>query len=117
MLSNTADTKPRPNAVGQDAAGSFSTGIIEAQVTSASRNTEPLNASGSNPHSGLRSGTQTRIATQTAAPITGKWSSSAGNLRFAITLARIAATRIQATMPTRVQSTAMPGAASLVIGA
>src|SRR5215470_17478164 len=42
MLSNTAETKPSPRAVCHDAAGSFSTGIIEAQVTSASRKMVPL---------------------------------------------------------------------------
>ena len=46
MLSNTADTKPRPNAVCHDASGSFSTGIIDAASTSDSRKTLPLNAPG-----------------------------------------------------------------------
>src|SRR5688572_32013570 len=44
MLSNTAETKPSPNAVCHDAAGSRSTGISDAHSTSASRNTVPLNA-------------------------------------------------------------------------
>ena len=48
-------------AVCQDAAGSFSTGIIEAQVTSDSRKMVPLNASGSSSQSGLRSGAVTRM--------------------------------------------------------
>src|SRR5436305_1397284 len=42
MLSKTADTKPRPSAVCQEATGSRSTGIIEAAVTSASRKIVPL---------------------------------------------------------------------------
>jgi hypothetical protein len=37
MLSNTAETNPSPSAVCQEARGSFSTGIIDAQVTSAKR--------------------------------------------------------------------------------
>ena len=71
MLSNTADTKPRPSAVCQDASGSFSTGIIEAQVTSASRKIVPLKVSGMTSQSGRRSGAVTRITTHTARPITG----------------------------------------------
>ncbi len=77
MLSNTADTKPRPKAVCEEAAGSFSTGIIEAQVTSASRNTVPLTAPGSSSHSGLRSGAVTRIAATTVTPRNGNLSASA----------------------------------------
>src|SRR5262245_49066429 len=67
ILSNTAETKPRPSVVCHDAAGSFSTGMSEAQVTSASRNTDPLNASGSRPQSGRRAAAVARMATQTAA--------------------------------------------------
>ena len=43
-MSNTEERKPSPRVDCQDAAGSFSTGIIEAQVTSESRNIEPLKA-------------------------------------------------------------------------
>ena len=78
MLSNTADTKPRPSAVCHDASGRCSTGIIEAIVTRDNKNIAPLKASGSNDHSGLRTGADTRIATHTAAPSTGNWSSTAG---------------------------------------
>src|SRR2546423_1551732 len=102
MLSNTAEMKPSESVVGHDAAGSFSTGIIDAQVTSASRNTEPLNASGSSFQSGCRNGTVRRIAAHTAAPISGNASSAAGNLTLARTLAAMAASRITATMNTRV---------------
>src|SRR4029078_777728 len=99
-----------------DASGNCSTGIIEAQVTSASRKTVPLNVSGITSQSGLRSAAVARIATHTARPITGMASSRAGNLRFATTLARIAASRIVEMMNTRVQSTARPLGASFVIG-
>src|SRR5262245_45675741 len=116
MLSNTADRNPSPREVCQDAAGSFSTGIIEAQVIRASRNTLPLNASGSSDHSGLRAGTQARIAIQTAAPMKGKLSERCGNFMLTVTLAAIAAARIAATMPTRTQSTCMLAAASLTTG-
>ena len=94
MLSNTAETKPRPSAVCQDASGSFSTGIIDAEVTSASRKIVPLKVSGMISQSGRRNGAAARITTHTASPITGMASSSAGNFRLAITLARMATTRM-----------------------
>ena len=56
MLSNTAETKPRPNVVCHDAGGSCSTGIIDAASTSDSRNTAPRAASGSSSQSGRRIG-------------------------------------------------------------
>ena len=56
MLSNTAETNPRPSAVCHDATGSFSTGIIEAAVTSASKKIVPLNVSGITAQSGRRNG-------------------------------------------------------------
>ena len=77
MLSNTAEMKPRPIAVCQDAAGSLSTGIMEAQVTSASRKIVPLVASGNRLQSGLRNGAVTRIASPTATPMKGKLSAIA----------------------------------------
>ena len=58
----------------------------------------PLNVSGMTDQSGWRSGAAARITTHTARPITGMRSSSAGNRRLAMTLARIAATRIAATI-------------------
>ena len=116
MLSNTADTKPSPSAVCHDASGSCSTGIIDAQVTSASRKIVPLKVSGITSQSGRRSGAVARMTTQTASPITGMTSSSAGNFRLAMTFARIATTRIAATMNTRVQSTCKLRGASFTIG-
>src|SRR3954469_13554668 len=101
MLSNTAETKPRPIAVCQDAAGSFSTGISDAQVTSASRKIVPLKVSGITFQSGLRHGVVTSRTTQTDAPMIGKASSAAGNRRLAITLDRIATIRIANTITTR----------------
>ena len=61
MLSKTADRKPRPKAVCQDAAGSCSTGIIEAASTSDSRNTLPRTDSGTCCQSGRRIGAVSRI--------------------------------------------------------
>ncbi len=116
MLSNTAERKPRPKAVSHDAAGSFSTGIIAAVVTSARRNIVPLKVAGRSVQSGLRNGAEARIATHTAAPITGKTSSTCGNSRLATTLATIATTRMKATMPTRAQSTRTPAGGSFMIG-
>ena len=116
MLSNTAETKPSASVLGHEAAGSFSTGIIDAQVTSASRKMDPLNASGSSFHCGWRSGAVARIAIHTAAPITGNASRTCGKRTFATTFATIAATRITATMNTRGQSTRCSMRASLMIG-
>src|ERR1017187_6560001 len=105
MLSNTAETKPRPKAECQDAAGSASTGIIDAQVTRDSRKIDPLLASGSSSQSGLLSGTLNRIAAHTAAPMNGKGTEGSLNSTLTITLATIAQIRISATMPARGQST------------
>src|SRR6185436_18627759 len=98
MLSNTADTKPRPSAVGQEAAGSFSTGINEAAVTSASRKIVPLKVSGITFQSGARQPAVNRITAQTARPRTGTASSSAGNFKLAMMFAASAATRMAATI-------------------
>ena len=54
----------------------------------------PLKVSGSTSQSGRRNGVARRIAAQTARPMTGRMSSTAGNFRLAITLARMAVTRI-----------------------
>ena len=72
MLSNTEERKPRPSAVCHDAAGSFSTGIIEAHSTSESRKIEPLQRAGQQLPVGRtqRRGHQDRQAT--AAPRNGK---------------------------------------------
>src|SRR5262249_32995660 len=78
MLSNTAETQPRPNAVCQDAAGSFSTGTIEAPVTTDSRKIVPLRVSASTAQPGCRKGTAARMAAHTARPITGHASNASG---------------------------------------
>src|SRR3954452_11221132 len=116
MLSNTAETKPRPSAVGQDATGSLSTGIIEAAVTSASRKIVPLNVSGITDQSGLRKGAVKKITIHTAMPSTGIASSNAGNFRLAVMLAVSAATRMAATINTLVASIFRPLGGSLTIG-
>src|SRR5262245_48348580 len=116
MLSNTAETNPRPNAVCQEAAGSLCTGIMDAQVTSASRKMLPLNASGTNDHSGLRQPAVARITSQTVAPRTGKLSASWGACVFIKTLAAIAITRIKATIQSRAQSMVKLAGASFTIG-
>src|SRR5690348_14996751 len=71
MLSKTAETKPRPSAVCQDAAGSLSTGIKDAQRIRESRKMLPTKAPGSSAQSGFRSGALTRSASHTAAPMNG----------------------------------------------
>src|SRR6267142_2013691 len=116
MLSNTADTKPRPSAVCHDAGGSFSTGISEAQTMSDRRKMLPLNAAGSSDHAGWRHSAAIAIATHTAAPMNGKRSEYALNFTLTITLTMIAASRMAATIATRGQSTRTPAAASLAIG-
>ncbi len=105
MLSNTADTKPSPIAVCQDAAGSFSTGIIVADKTSDRRKILPLKLSGSTSQSGRRRGTLKRSAITTDAPIKGKRSETSGNFTFITTLVTMAATRMKNTIPSRIQST------------
>src|SRR5262245_31405416 len=104
MLSNTAEMKPRLSEDSHEAGGNFSTGIIEAQVTRVSRKIVPLTVSGRISQSGRPSAPVAIIATTTAGPITGIWSSRAGNLRFATTLAAIATTRMTNTIETRVHS-------------
>ena len=116
MLSKTAETKPRPSAVCQDAAGNFSTGISEAHTISERRNTLPLNAPGSSDHAGLRHSAAMRIAAHTPAPMNGKRSEYALNFTLTITLTMIAASRMDATIATRGQSTRAPPAAPCVIG-
>src|SRR5207245_10094096 len=106
MLSNTADKKPRPNAVREEASGNRSTGIIEAISTSESRKMELRNARGSTSQSGRRIPKDMRMATQTATPMNGKRSVCSGNFVCTVTLAASASTRINPTMPIRAQSTA-----------
>ena len=61
MLSNTDDRKPRPSAVCHEARGNSSTGISDAQVTSARRKIVPLKVSGMIAQSGRRIGAVARI--------------------------------------------------------
>src|SRR3990167_5040115 len=78
MLSNTAETKPRPMVVGQLAGGRLSTGISDADITRQSRNNVPFSDDPMIAQSGLRSSAVTMIAAQTPMPITGSMSSSSG---------------------------------------
>src|ERR1700674_3591823 len=112
MLSNTADTNPRPSAVVHDADGSFSTGISDAHTMSESRKTLPLAAAGRSDQAGRRHSAAMKIATHTPAPMNGKRSDHWLNL----TLTTIAVTRMNATIATRGQSTRTPAAVSRVIG-
>src|SRR5437868_11597020 len=105
MLSNTAETKPRPSAVCHDGAGSFSTGMSEAHRISDKRNTLPLNAPGSSDHWGLRHNAVTSSATHTPAPMNGNVSENCAYFTLTITLTTIAVMRISATIATRGQST------------
>ncbi len=116
MLSNTAEMKPRPKAECQEAGGSVSTGIIEAQLTRDSRKIEPLVASGNNSQSGRRSGTLSRSAIHTVAPMNGKRSEISLYSTLTITLVTMAQTRISATMPTRGQSMRMWLCSCLMMG-
>src|SRR5689334_19395033 len=100
MLSNTAETKPRPSVDGHDAVGNCSTGIIDAHSTSDSRKMLPLIASGTIGQSGRRQPAEASSATHTAAPITGKWSSVAGLRRLKYRFATTAATSISTTIAT-----------------
>src|SRR5215471_14841436 len=116
MLSNTAETKPSPIATRHDASGSLCTGIIDAASTSDSRNMLPLKALGSSSHAGRRSGTQTRMAAHTAAPMKGKVSEISLNRTLTTTLTTIAETRIRATMKTLAQSTTTLAGGFFMIG-
>ncbi len=71
---------PRPKAECQEAAGNFSTGIIDAQSTSDRRKIEPLTVSGSTSQSGRRTTTESRIATHTATPMKWKMGRERGEL-------------------------------------
>src|SRR5215831_19354588 len=104
MLSNTAEMNPSPSVVCQEARGSFSTGTIDAQVTSPRRKVVPWKVSGSTCQSGARSGAAARMAPHTPMPISGHASRSSGYRRLAITLARMADNRMRATMNTRAHS-------------
>src|SRR2546423_15597070 len=98
MLSKTAERNPRPSVDGHEAGGNFSTGISDADKTSARRKIEPLNVSGSNSQSGRRSPAESRRAIQTAAPMKGKLSAKCGNFKFNVAVLATARTRINATI-------------------
>ena len=76
----------------------------------------PLNAPGSRLQVGVRTGAVTRMASTTAVPMTGKWSSTAGLLRLNQRFAATAASRMTTTTPRRPYSTCTPGASSFWIG-
>src|SRR5688572_26646873 len=116
MLSNTDDTNPRPRVVGHDAGGNCSTGISDAHITSDKRKMLPFTDSGTTVQSGFRHGTASRIAAHTAAPMNGKLSDTDAKRVLMSTLAPIAATKIRATMATRLQSMRVPCAESFWIG-
>ena len=116
MLSNTADRKPRPSAVGHEAAGKRSTGIIEAHRTRESRKTEPFSAPRSTGQLGVRNRAVNRIANQTAAPRKGKRSLMSLKWVLIVTLTTIAATRMKATIATRAPSIRVAASASFWIG-
>ena len=71
MLSKKEETKPSPSVVCQPGSGRLSTGIMDAQVTSESRNTLPRAAFGSSDQSGLRQAEVSNSAAQTAEPRKG----------------------------------------------
>src|SRR6266566_4030483 len=79
-------------------------------IFSERRNTLPLNAPGSSDHAGLRHSAAMRIAAHTPAPMNGKRSEYALNFTLTITLTTIAASRMDATIATRGQSTRTPAA-------
>src|SRR5690348_15236791 len=116
MLSNTAETNPKPIATLHDASGSVSTGIIDAANTSERRKMLPLSAPGSSSQWGRRRGTHSNSATHTAAPMNGKRSEISVNRTLTTTLATIAVIKIAATMNTRAQSIETPTGGSRVIG-
>src|ERR1700694_1256475 len=105
MLSNTADTNPRPSAVVHDADGSFSTGISDAHTMSESRKTLPLAAAGRCDQAGRRPSSGPKHASH-------HWV----NLPLTTTLTTIAVTRMNATTATPGQSPRTPAAVSRVIG-
>ena len=116
MLSNTALKKPRPKALGHDAAGKCCTGIMDAHITKESKKVLPLSASGSRLQAGARHGVVSRIATHTAMPMTGKLSNTAGWRRLKYTLAPTALSRMMATMQRRAQWMWAPLGASFMMG-
>ncbi len=93
-----------PKADGHEAAGSLSTGIIDAHSTSASRKIDPRSADGTSDHSEARTGVVARIAAHTAAPRNGKASAAVLKRVLTSTLTTIADARIATTIAALVQS-------------
>src|SRR5262245_686019 len=116
MLSNTAETKPKPKVVRHDAAGSSSTGIIDAAVTRASRKIVPLKASGSTFQSGRRNGAVANRTAQTDKPNMGTRPSNSGKWRLVTTFTNSATIKMATTINTRIQSIATPRRACLARG-
>ena len=116
MLSNTAETKPRPSVVAQDGVGNAATGISEAHHTSASRNRLPLKALGSRFQLGGRYAASSSRASATARPITGNFSSIAGSRKLNHRLLAIAASSTRPTTTKRPGSICAPGVSSFWIG-
>src|SRR5215475_11360998 len=104
MLSNTAETKPNPKVDGHEASGKFSTGISEADVTRATRNTVPFNASRMADQSGDLIPAKTRMMSQMAMPRTGTASRKAASAKLRVLLAARVAMRMDATVNSRTQS-------------
>jgi hypothetical protein len=88
----------------------------EAVVTSASKKIVPLNVSGMISQLGRLKGAVARMTIQTDRPRMGIASNIAGNVRFAVTFAAIAVSRIVATIANDIQSMCRPRAASFTIG-
>src|SRR5215475_2527725 len=94
MLSNSAETKPNPKVESHEASGKFSTGISEADVTRATRNTVPFNASRMADQSGDLIPAKTRMMSQMAMPRTGTASRKAASAKLRVLLAAKAAMKI-----------------------
>lgn len=90
--------------------------MSEAHHTSASRNRLPLRAPGSRLHCGLPTGALAKMASMTAAPMTGNDPSTTGRFNVNHTLAPIADSRMKPTIARRAPSTRTPGLASFWIG-
>src|SRR3954466_14084941 len=108
--------KPSPSAVGHEATGNRSTGIIEAASTSDSRKTVPRSVAGITDQSGRRHPDVSSKTSHTVAPRNGRLLEYCGNATFEITLTVTAAMSISATMQTRGQSTARRSSELLTIG-
>src|SRR5690242_12263349 len=105
MLSKIAERNPIPKVVCHEGTGRFSTGISEAALTKASRKIEPRKARGSRDQFDERAGTTAAMAIHVAAPTNGKRLICVGYLKLTKKFVPITTSRINATKPTRSQST------------